>query len=156
MAERYVKIGFSLDRREWHSYPSEALWAEPIGEVPPKAGRLMNSPFYARGVSFMDIVRIVSAEDGFLEYAGIIEKSGHSTIWLLVPADSLSFEEFWSPLHESGCRYEGADHENRILYAVDVPPEADIERVFFHVEDAQRKNVWPFQVGDLAHKWPPH
>jgi hypothetical protein len=81
MNQNYIKIRFLLDTADWHGFPSERLWAEPIWDGTKKIFRLMNSPFYARGVSFLDIVDVVPAADGSgLVYAGTIEKSGHSTV----------------------------------------------------------------------------
>jgi hypothetical protein len=37
-------------------------------------------------------------------------------------------------------------------YSVDVPAETDIDAVLSIVEEAQDKNAWIFQIGDLARK----
>jgi hypothetical protein len=38
------------------------------------------------------------------------------------------------------------------LYSVDIPAQTDMDAVLSIVEEAQDKNAWTFQIGDLAHK----
>jgi len=58
MSDDPVIVTFDLDPRDWHGRPSEGLWAEPVANATPgSALRLMNSPFFVRGVSYQDIVR---------------------------------------------------------------------------------------------------
>jgi hypothetical protein len=158
MNENYMKVRFELDPEDWHGSSAETLWAETIWLGTKKALRLMNSPFYARGVSYLDVVDVILAPDRLgLDYAGTLEKSGHSTIWLLVPDDLLAgFKKYWPSLGRLGCTYEGSS-ENTVdgkqtLYSVDVPAETDIDAVLSIVEEVQDRNVWIFQIGDLAHK----
>jgi hypothetical protein len=95
----------------------------------------MNSPFYARGVSYLDVVDVILAPDKLgLDYAGTLEKSGHSTIWLLVPDDlPASFKEHWPSLQRLSCTYEWSSEDmadgKQKLYSVDVPAETDIDEV---------------------------
>jgi hypothetical protein len=158
MNENHMKVRFELDPADWHGSSAETLWAETVWVGTKKALRLMNSPFYARGVSYLDVVDVILASDKLgLDYAGTLEKSGHSTIWLLLPDDLLAgFKEYWPSLERLGCTYESSS-ENTVdgkqtLYSVDVPAETDIDAVLSLVEEAQDKNVWVFQIGDLAHK----
>jgi hypothetical protein len=158
MNKNYIKVRFLLDPADWHGASSELLWTEPIWGGTKKIFRLMNSPFYARGVSFLDIVDVVPASDGAgLDYAATIEKSGHSTIWLLVPSPPpLGFDNYWSSLQQLGCTYEYSSEDTEVgkrrLYSVDVPTETDIDRVLSIIEQGQAKDIWIFQIGDLAHK----
>jgi hypothetical protein len=156
MFENYEKMLFRLNPQDWHRMTGERIWAEPVGNGNTNIYRLHNSPFYAHGVSYLDVVRGIPEEDGEgLEYGGTIEKSGHSTIWLMVPAGP-GFDYYWPSLQDLGCTYEGSIEdiptEKRTLYAVDVPPTADIERVIWAVNQVQARDVWAYQVGHLAHK----
>jgi Domain of unknown function (DUF4265) len=158
MNENYMKLRFLLDPEDWHGASAELLWIEPLWGGTMKVFRLMNSPFYARGVSYLDIVRAVPAPDGYgIDYAGIVEKSGHSTIWLLVPSGPpAGFNSCWLSLARLHCTYESSSEDTedgkQTLYSVDVPPETDIDAVLSIVEDGQANDVWIFQIGDLARK----
>ena len=158
MNENYIKLRFHLDPADWHGSSAELLWTEPLWGGTMKVFRLMNSPFYARGVSYLDIVRALPAPDGYgIDYAGTVEKSGHSTIWLMVPpGPPPSFNSCWASLLQLHCNYEGefldTKDGRKTLYAVDVPPETDIDAVLSIVEEGQARNAWIFQIGDLAHK----
>jgi uncharacterized protein YuzE len=57
------------------------MWAEPLGE---DRYRLRNSPFYARGFSFLDIVIAERQTDGFPIVRRLLLRSGHSTYQLFV------------------------------------------------------------------------
>jgi hypothetical protein len=158
MDENYIKLRFFLDPADWHGSSAELLWTEPIWGGTTKVFRLMNSPFFARGVSYLDVVRAIPAPDGLgLDYAGTIEKSGHSTIWLMVPSGPpAGFHNYWVSLQKLHCNYEGEFMNTagggQTLYAIDVRPEADIGSVLSIIEEGQANNVWNFQIGDLVHK----
>jgi hypothetical protein len=158
MDENYIKLRFPLDPADWHGSSAELMWTEPIWGGTTKVFRLMNSPYFARGVSYLDIVRAIPAPDGYgLDYAGIIEKSWHSTIWLMVPSGPPAhFNNYWSPLQQMHCTYEGqfmnTEAGKQTLYSVDVPPETDIDSVLSIIEEGQANNIWNFQIGDLASK----
>ncbi len=48
-----VKIHFTLDATDWHGQGGESLWGKPVGGP---LYELQNSPFFATGVSYLDIV----------------------------------------------------------------------------------------------------
>src|SRR5688500_12587671 len=64
----------------------ETVWAQPIG---PDQYRLDNSPFWAYGVSWRDVVEAHPDEDGMLTFVRVVQKSGHRTLRLILkpPAD---------------------------------------------------------------------
>src|SRR5258708_40305793 len=102
-----AKIIFRLDPHDWHGRSSETLWAEPVPNATPgSAFRLRNSPFFARGVSFLDTVRAAPrADSAGLEFAGAIDHSGHSTFMLLVPVVCPPFEGYWKNLAASRATF---------------------------------------------------
>ena len=158
MSMELRKIRFYINPAEWHGRPSETLWAEPVEKAASSAiFRLRNSPFFAEGVSFLDMVSAIPDRDGNgLEFSGVIERSGHSTYLILVPADSTDFAENWRILEDLGCRYESTTLARKggkkILYAVDVPPETDIDAVYERLSDGERDGVWTFQESHVGHK----
>jgi hypothetical protein len=157
MTENQMKIRLLLDPTDWHRASAELVWVEVLWGGTRKIFKILNSPFYARGISYLDVVDVVPAPDGYgLDYARTIQKSGHSNIWLQVPSPPpKAFKYYWSSLHELGCTYESSSEDtkdgNKILYAVDVPPEAEIDQVLSILERGQDRDVWIFQIGHLAH-----
>jgi hypothetical protein len=124
MSSALVKVRFYLDPTDWHGRPTEALWAEPLENATPgSAFQLRNSPLFVRGVSFLDTIRAVPSDDvERLEFAGVIDRSGHSTFMLLVPVVCSAFDQFWTRLEDLGCSYESKTISTsigaRILYSV--------------------------------------
>ena len=69
-----TKITFELERAAWHGQATETLWGEEVGSG---RYRLLNSPFFATGVSFMDVVRATPSDIGLM-FAGASIRGGHS------------------------------------------------------------------------------
>ncbi|HLG45791.1 MAG TPA: DUF4265 domain-containing protein [Reyranella sp.] len=159
MTHNYAKIRFFVDPEDGHRESAELLWAEPVGSKEGGAFRLMNSPYYSRAASYLDIVRAKEAPDGLgLDYAGTIQTSGHSTLWIYTHKNSSHFKPRWAPLQSLGCTYEGAyvDTPNgeRTLYSVDVPPETNFDEVMSILDDGQRDGVWQFMIGHIGRASP--
>jgi hypothetical protein len=156
MAEGRERIYFSLDPADWHGHGSEGLWAESVGDAA-GAFRLLNSPFFVRGVSYLDVVRAVRQDDvGRMQFDRMIEHSGHSTCMILVVPGSREFPRYWSGLQQLGCTYESMEIEislgRRVLHSVDVPGATDIYAVCSILEDGGRSNIWAFQEGHVGHE----
>jgi hypothetical protein len=148
-----VRIAFELDPQEWHGCATERLWAEPVGEG---RYRLMNSPFYAFGVSFEDIVFGKPREEQIGElrgeqiyFTGVSIYGGHSTYRLWLPKherSSAAFRAAWEPLKALGCSYEGGE-----VLSVDVPSSTDIRVVYRILETATADGIWDFEEGHCGH-----
>ena len=152
-----VRVIVELDSGDWHGHASERLWAEPVeGSDVSTAFRLVNSPFFARGMSYRDIViASPTASDGGLVVERVLEHGGHSTYMILADPNSQRFEEYWNELAALGCTYEGTGTEmtfgGRALYSVDVPPEADVYAAYSILERTEMNGVWGFQEGHVGH-----
>ncbi|AUX48098.1 hypothetical protein SOCE26_096280 [Sorangium cellulosum] len=140
-----VKVMFRLSPDEWHGSAAETLWATPVG---PDSYRLENTPFYAFGVSFQDVV-VATSENSVFVFSGVFKHGGHSTYRIIVdPNRKDDFEEFWEPLHEKRCTYEAGPGG---LLAVDVPPEANIRDVYGCLQAGEDAGVWGFEEGHCGH-----
>lgn len=125
---KMFKIAFDLelDRPGWPPVSVEHLWGEKTNvkyEV-----RLVNTPFFVRGVSYGDLVQVrPDHERRELVFDKFKSESGHSTIRIiLMTPDARS--EIESKLLELGCSWEAAD-QFASLFAVDIPDEVDYESV---------------------------
>lgn len=143
-----VKVSFPLEPGEWQDLEAESMWAKPVR---PGEYRVENVPFYAYDVSAEDVVD-ASPRDGVLTFTGVSERGGHSTYRLLL-SDGIStndprFLTYWTQLQSMGCSHEGA---NSRWLAVDVPPDADIYKVYSLLEEGQNQGVWSFDEGHCGH-----
>jgi hypothetical protein len=149
-----VKIDFHLDPQDWHGESHEGLWAEPLGGAENSlAFRLQNSPFYMSGISYMDVVEAYPTDvPGRFKYSRIIQKSGHSTYWIIVDKANSDFPIWWSRLQDLGCTYEFAEHDQqRRLYSVDVPETSDVYAVYQVLIQGKKELIWMVAEGDVGH-----
>jgi hypothetical protein len=115
-----VKVLFQEDENV------ETLWAERVG---PDQYRLDNSPFWAYGVSWKDVVEAHPDAEGMLRFARVVVKSGHRTIRVVLPRradESSASQAILDGLNELGATYEGM-HAGYV--SVDMSPDADFHAV---------------------------
>ena len=104
----------------------ETLWAERVG---PNEYRLENSPFWAYGVSWLDVVEAQPEEDGALAFVRVVQKSGHRTVRLILdpPADEAADSKaVLDGVTALGASYEGM-HPGYV--SIDIPPEIELKRI---------------------------
>ncbi|HEY2444879.1 MAG TPA: DUF4265 domain-containing protein [Rhizomicrobium sp.] len=145
-----VKIQFQLNSTDWHGFSNETLWAKALGLVTESnAFQLENSPFYCKGVSYLDVIRAVD-HDGMFEFAGVIARSGHSTYRILFDREDDTLRAWWKKLQEIGCTYEGGDFRGKKLFSIDVPPTTNIDLVYSILEKGEAAKIWVFEEGHFA------
>jgi hypothetical protein len=152
MIKRLAKVRFELDMSDWHGHGSETLWAEPIGEHERRILQIRNSPFFAKGINNLDVVKAEFTEKDVVgDFIEVIERGGHSTYMLLIQPTEIRILSYWSILEGLGCSYESMRLDlsigSRLLYSVDVPPTTDIHEVYEIFERGQDQGVWMFQEG---------
>jgi hypothetical protein len=105
----------------------ETLWATHLGGDEYK---LDNSPFFAYGVSWDDIVSApFDHEEGFPTFQRVVSKSGNRTVRVIFdpPVESGNeSDQLLQGLMALGCDYEGA---NRTYISINVPPRVELEAV---------------------------
>jgi Domain of unknown function (DUF4265) len=141
-----VKIYFDLEPA-WHNSSSESLWAQELGF---DLYRLDNSPFFAFGISYCDVVSAQEV-DGLLRFLRVVERGGHSTYRIIVNP-SVSSERLarsWSRLELLGCTFEQGQGR---LRSVDVPPSAEIDEVYQELESGVAEGVWDLEEGHSGQK----
>jgi hypothetical protein len=119
---KMVKIRF----RGPHPSDIETLWAEPEHD---DLYRLDNSPFFAYGVSWEDIVVAEFGEDQHLEFVRCARKSGNRTVRVIFQdyrSEDPPAHAVLSDLRELRCSYEVMQPR---MISVNVPPTADLDRV---------------------------
>ncbi len=107
---------------------------------------LDNSPFYAFGVSWFDTVT-VDRIGGRMFFHSVAKRGGHSTyrVRLAAPHTHDDFMRNFAKLRGFGCSFEGSKLGERLLYAIDVPPGANVAAVYKILEDMESAGDWEFE-----------
>jgi hypothetical protein len=120
------EVAFDLESegRGWPPVSVERLWGEKTGvkfEL-----RLLNVPFFARGVAYGDLVHVRPDNDRReLVFEKLNGESGHSTVRVVLK-DRDARTEVEDRLEAAGCSWETAAQFAALL-AVDVPRAADYQ-----------------------------
>src|ERR1700731_3165741 len=146
MAENMVKVTIPLQEDNLAGAASESVWAEPQGNG---TYTVKNVPFYAKGISFDDLVK-AERENDVLMFKDVIRHSGHSTYRVFAKdgrtdPDAVALLETLKKMH---CNIEPATDK---LVGVDVLPEADISKVYATLQEAERSRKIDFQEGHCGH-----
>lgn len=140
---------FILPEADFHSASTETLWATPLGK---DMYQLDNTPFYAEGFSFKDVVLAPFDDtEGFPVVKNSVKKSGHSTYLIWVPSgikDNPDFDVYWNPLENLGCSFEGIDGK---MIAVDIPATTDIHTAYGLMDSGLENDIWDFKEQDVSH-----
>jgi hypothetical protein len=116
----------------------ETLWATHLGADNYK---LDNSPFYAYGVSWEDIVSApFSSDEGHPTFERVVSKSGNRTVRVMFETAVETGNEsdrLLQGLVALGCSYEGA---NRKYVSVNVPPGIELDVVRNYL--TEHKATW--------------
>jgi hypothetical protein len=161
---RKCKVRFALEKgvldtgTPWPPCEAESLWGELIA---PRAARLLNSPFFARGVSYLDEVVVRNAElpsgmspedagPNFFEFESVLNRSGHGTVRAILTSEATRelAEIAVSKIERLGCTWESAA-EWRPTLSIDIPPEVDQREVMAILEAAHRGKAIHIDVGFL-------
>jgi hypothetical protein len=101
----------------------ETLWAERVGA---DLYRLHNSPFWAYGVSWLDVVEAHADANGQLVMSRVATKAGHRTVRVIFDVgvdESPTSKAIIDGVVALGASYEGM---NPRYLAIDIPPGVDL------------------------------
>ncbi len=134
------RVAFSLIRDE-EGYPPadwEHLWARPIGD---SLFEIDNTPFFARGVSFRDVV--FAERQGRLNvFREVVRRSGHRTLRAILFDQTLT-SELREQLRMVGCETELSHIPG--LIAIDVPPSVELSCVRELLDDGENAGHWEYE-----------
>jgi hypothetical protein len=152
MEERsLIRIRLKLDPDSWHEIESEGIWVKFVRAVGDKAiVEVNNIPFFSKSISYFDRL-IVTFSNNTATIDGIAERSGHSTYRVFVEYSDDRVSNMLEILKEKGCEWERAGFRGGDLYALDIPPEANIYDVYELLEEGQKEGVWLFEEGYVGH-----
>jgi hypothetical protein len=145
-----VKVRFELDAGDWHGHGSETLWAS-IVAAEWRCFRIINSPFFTRGISYMDTVAATPENHMTFKFDHVERRGGHSTYMILHALEEKRISTYWNLLERIGCSYESMQLElsigKQVLLSVDIPPASDLDEACEIMERGQSDGVWMFQEG---------
>lgn len=140
--KKLVKVFFDL-LGEKHAPGTESVWAE---HVKHNQFRVDNNPLYMYGVSYNDIVS-VNVRENNLFFDSVVQRGGHSTfrVFFKISDPNPDFiKEQLQPFLDMGCSYEG---DGKRLYAIDVPPEVNVEEIVQHLKVGENIRKWEYEEG---------
>ncbi|MEQ8823086.1 MAG: DUF4265 domain-containing protein [Filomicrobium sp.] len=150
-SEKLVRVAIPLESNAWHGSSVETIWANHIDG---SLYRVENSPYFAFGLSYRDVIEAEKIDEGqILQFAGVRQHSGASTYRLLInlPFDDNHLVKLWDQLQILGCAYEESLVLELPMWAVDVPPETDVRRVYSVLQQGEGSRVWEFEEGHCGH-----
>jgi hypothetical protein len=128
----------------------------------PRTARLLNLPFYAKGVGYLDEVNItdpalrqgMSPDDAgpnFFNFESVSKRSGHATVRAILRSEHhrRAAEEVVSQIERLGCRWESADQG---LLSIDIPPEVDQRSVMEILKASASEDQIYVDVGVLRNE----
>jgi len=141
------KVVVPLGEDEWHGFGEEAVWARRLGDG---LYEVQNSPFFAKGLAYLDVVRATRRDDRLL-VVEVVTPSRHSTYRLLVKSEAPQSQvrDSLNELVASGCTFESYVESGWTLYSFDVPPAA-IDAAYRVISAAERNDLWDFEEGHFG------
>lgn len=140
----FVKVRFHLEQNE-DGYPpqtSELVWGERDGD----RLRVANIPWFVTDLAIDDVIEAHDV-DGMLEFDRVVERSGHSTLRVVL-FDESETQALRDRLRELGCDSE-LSHLARFI-SVDVPPEVDMKPVLDVLVPGEEGQRWEFESGHVG------
>lgn len=142
--DKYEKVFFQLHKDE-DDYPPddwETLWAY---EVEDGLYSLDNVPFFARGVSWGDVVSVALNGDE-LHFKEVIRPSAHSVLRVIVHNHS-DVDEVHESLQRMNCNTEQSHIPS--LLAVDVPPSVNLKEVRAFLDNGEEEGRWEYETASI-------
>lgn len=140
------KLAILLPSDAWHGFESESVWAEAVDDG---TMRILNTPFFAKGISYKDVVSIKVGPE-VMWFDSIVKKSGHSTYRILLgdSTGDMTFRIRWNDIASLGCTYEAFIRGSLRMYAVDIPPGVVVRGVYALLASGEKDGIWDFDEGD--------
>ncbi len=142
--QKYQKVMFRL-QKDADGYPPddwESLWAY---EVEPGLYSIDNVPFFARGISWGDVVSVERRGDE-LHFKEIVRPSDHSVIRVIV-YDKSKVGEMHDKLKEMKCDTEQSHLAS--LLTVDCPPTSDLRKVLDFLNEGEADGRWTYEEASI-------
>jgi Domain of unknown function (DUF4265) len=150
-----IKVILHLDPDSWHGTSTEGIWTrlvQPLGDKTNVKAivEVDNIPFHSKSVSLGDKL-CLDFNSGIPMIDAIVERGGHSTYRIVVEKENSNASSLLDTIKAMGCDWEWAEFNEGKLYALDIPPEVDIDDVYKILEKGLREGSWLFEEGYVGH-----
>lgn len=146
----------------WPPCEAETLWGELTG---PRIVKVLNSPFFATNVSYLDEVLVSEAElpagmdradagPNFFEFDSIVSRSGRGTVRAILKLEEGRevAEAAVSAIEQLGCTWESADEPGFPLLSIDIPEGVAQGQVMEILQNAMDAGAIYLDVGFLPER----
>jgi len=121
----------------------ESMWAKPLGN---NLYEIHNTPFYAYGINYLDIVKVDSSdEDKKPTVLEIVKPSGYKTL-RIVFTEGFDREKQLSIFTELKKLKVGYERVNDRYVALDIEPSGDYEVVCNKISELEQNEILEFET----------
>lgn len=148
----HVKVLFHLRVEDgWPPVGTESMWARPLSA---DVVEIDNTPFFVRGISCGDHVKVIRDAAGTLTATEVIEWSQRCTV-RVVPfrAGPLQGDRqrVLGEFAVVGVTGEGIEQYG--IVALDIPPTADLSAVKHLLRDGMERGWWDYEESNISDAW---
>lgn len=151
-APRHVKVHFRLEiTDDWPPAGVESLRAIDRGDG---TVAVDNTPWFVRGIACGDVIRTRANEDGLLWAGDVVQPSQNCTIRLIVLRDkgsSAARQSVLDAFRKLGVTGEGIEQFGMV--ALDVPPEAPLNKIRQLLDHGAAQEWWHLEEGCVTEAW---
>ncbi len=143
--EELVKIHVDVPDNEFCS--GESFWAKPLGN---DLYELRNSPFYAKGFNFKDIVKAIEVSPDLKpSIIEVVKVGGHRTLWVIFLGEILESKqkEYLYKLNLYKASFEGFNDK---YFAIDIEPKGDYEAVCKYLDGCEKEGILEYSDSPLS------
>lgn len=148
----HVKVFFHMPvENGWPPAGTESMWARPVSA---DVVELDNTPFFARGISCGDHVRVIRDDDGTLTAVEVVEWSQRCTV-RVVPfrAGPLQGDRQQVLDEFAAVGVTGEGIEQYDIVVLDIPPTADLAAVKKLLRDGVQQGWWDYEESNVGDAW---
>ncbi len=150
-----IQVRIQLDPDSWHGTSTEGIWTrlvQPLGDKTNVKAivEVDNIPFFSKSLSLGDKL-CLDFNSGRPMIDAIVERGGHSTYRIFIEKQNIKASSLLDTIKAMGCDWEWTEFNGGKLYALDIPPEVDIDDVYEILEKGLREGSWLFEEGYVGH-----
>ncbi|MBB2940472.1 hypothetical protein FB565_000176 [Actinoplanes lutulentus] len=147
-----VKVFFHIRVEDgWPPVGTESMWARPVST---DIVELDNTPFFARGVSCGDHIRVVREDDGTLTAVEVVEWSQRCTVRVVPFSDGPLQGDRQRVLDEfATVGVTGEGIEQFSIVALNIPPTTDLSAVKRLLRDGVERGWWDYEESNIGDDW---
>ena len=150
-----IQVRIQLDPDSWHGTSTEGIWTrlvQPLGDKTNVKAivEVDNIPFFSKSLSLGDKL-CLDFNSGRPMIDAIVERGGHSTYRIFIEKQNIKASSLLDTIKAMGCDWEWTKFNGGKLYALDIPPEVDIDDVYEILEKGLREGSWLFEEGYVGH-----